>query len=199
MMSRLRGAKVLLALTSAWFVLWPSSSAQAQTEHVSIPPAAFTELIVTTLPTVKSVELRVFVGDIRSFDGSALCVGAPVRLPDGAQIQRLEVGFEDNDSSFDIGVELLRRRITTASTLDPQLMAALLTAGTPGIHSLSTTAISGGLVDNAQYVYYMRAQPCLRNLNAIRGAILEISVPSNLVFADDFETGDTTVWTTVFP
>ncbi|NND76102.1 MAG: hypothetical protein HKN44_13950 [Ilumatobacter sp.] len=91
-------------------------------------------------------------GYIRGRASTYGCMVAPVHLPDGVKIQRVEGSLYDNDATSSIGVVL--QRSSDAGTVD--LLARVRTTGTSNAVQVDTdTTVDHDVIDNANYSYHL--------------------------------------------
>jgi hypothetical protein len=82
-------------------------------------------------------------------------VFAPVHLPDGATMVNMTVYINDNSASDNLSVVFYRKTIT--SNFFPDNLGNILSSGSPSGVIPYTISLSGNVVDNSTYTYYIAA------------------------------------------
>lgn len=132
------------------------------------------------------------VGGWLSVGGGTGCMVAPVDLPDGAELTTVTAWVVDEQVGSDFAVELVRKR--RGNSVPAETVSLLLTSGaTAGLRTLVDTAPQNRVVDDV-YVYYLTtAVNCMDSgSQKIYGVRIDYR---QSIFADGFETGDTSAWT----
>jgi hypothetical protein len=136
------------------------------------------------------------LGFVTTTSGSlAACLTAPVYLPHGAILQTMRSVLQDSDSDADVLVQLMRRE---ASAGPPTPI--LVQHGSSGSSGVQTRTSPLSLeIDNLEHVYFLRTPGfCIESvLTGIYAIQFEVVFPD--VFADGFESGDTTAWGAASP
>ncbi|MDL5051554.1 hypothetical protein QQ054_36730 [Oscillatoria amoena NRMC-F 0135] len=86
--------------------------------------------------------------------GNAAYFVAPVDLPDGATITTVSAWIFDSDATYDIGIHLVRSFYGSCCG-SLTTMATVSSSGSPSQTSISTSAITNPVVDNANYSYFL--------------------------------------------
>ncbi len=127
-------------------------------------------------------------GDERFCNGKDCTMLAPVELPSGTRVERLELAARDN-SSADVRAAFLRCPEGSGNCAE---VVSVATAGTPGDAAVGADLGSPEIIDNASFTYALEVRSGPNAETALRGASLVIERP--LVFSDGFGTGDSTSW-----
>lgn len=117
-----------------------------------------------------------------------------VQIPDGSEIDFLRVYFYDNDATFDVNSELWAFDGAGGTTL----IAEADSTGTPGFSSAGSNFFSH-FVDNINesLVVVVSIEGGVGSSLRLCGVRLRYQGPG--VFADGFETGDTSAWSNAVP
>ncbi len=107
---------------------------------VVIPASAFT-------PVDSSVTYSFFLWSWRyRTGGSSSWFGAPVHLPTGARVGRLELDYYDNNASLDVWAAFLRNHYTGGDAAEFFPPAGISSSGTPGYGFVSTDLTGSNIV-----------------------------------------------------
>lgn len=141
--------------------------ASAKTHYYSTPPAAFTNEGSSYTTTIGPYGLYVP-------DGIATTVAylqAPVNLPDGAIVTKVDGYVIDKDGTYNTQpLQLWRNDFTAGTAAGSAVMMASVAATTGSstlIQSISTTAITSPTINNSVYTYYLRWGTQQANSNLI--------------------------------
>ncbi len=156
--------------------------ALARSDRLAINPFAFEGREATD-----SSVLDVLTDD-RFCNGQACTMLAPIELPSGTRVSRLELSAWD-DSSADIRAAFLRCPEGSGNCVE---VVSAATTGTPGDAEVGVDLGSPEVIDNAGSTYALEVQSGPNAGTALRGASLVIERP--LIFSDGFGTGDTSPW-----
>ncbi len=95
-------------------------------------------------------------------DGTVYCTTnssplfAPVILPDGATVTKVEAYFIDN-SSKDIRFELTRNGVSSLGYVAADFLSTITSSGAgSGVQHLEDTSIVSDVIDNTNYFYFVR-------------------------------------------
>lgn len=158
------------------------SSALPKTDRLAISPFAFEGQDATDSDVLDEM------ADGRFCDGHECVMLAPVELPSGTQVDRLEVAARDK-STFDVQVDFLRCPVGSGNCVE---VVSVATVGTPDDAEVGVDLSSPEAIDNAGYTYALKVQSGPNADTTLRGVSLVIERP--LIFSDGFGTGDTTAW-----
>ena len=133
------------------------------------------------------------LGDARFCNGQSCTLLAPVELPSGTQVDRLELSGWDSSSA-----ELratLRRCPVGAGTC--QEAATIATVDTPGATVVGVDIGTPEVIDNDGFTYMVEVQGGPNADTTLRSVSLVIE--RSLIFSDGFGSGDTTPWSNTVP
>lgn len=122
------------------------------------------------------------------------CFMVPLYLPDGTEISSMGVSAYDSSSGWDLTVSMSR---TLRSAATSEIMASATTTGSSGKQFPVDDTILNPTIDNSFYIY--RLQTCIGGDTGTDLRIYAVRIDTILIFADDFESGNTNAWSTTAP
>jgi hypothetical protein len=127
-------------------------------------------------------------GGERFCDGHACTMAAPVELPSGTRVDRIEL------SGWDTGSAPLRAALMRCplGAENCEEVAAVSTSGTPGATVVPVDIEPVEVIDNRFFTYMIEVQSGPNAATALRA--VSLSIERSLIFSDGFGTGDTTPW-----
>jgi hypothetical protein len=159
-------------------------------EIIVIPAAAFRSDGMTTGSVFFPFSGGYFQGGSENYG----CMVAPVYLPDEASVVDVFASVFDNDASRGITVTL-RRVDNFAGGTDTMATASTTAAGVfNGLQVISDGTIDFPVVRHPAYSYYLTT--CLGSQD-IR--LYSVRLYLDVIFIDDFETGNTAGWSSTTP
>jgi hypothetical protein len=125
-------------------------------------PMSFVQNVSFAAFRPSAIEYSAPVSFTTNGDGTVFCTTgsaplfAPVNLPDGATITKVEAYFFDN-SSKDIEFELTRNGVLSSGYLAADFLSSITSSGVnAAAQRLEDTSITSAIVDNTNYFYFVR-------------------------------------------
>jgi hypothetical protein len=162
-------------------------SALARTDRLSISPFAFEGR------DADNHSLMNATGGERFCDGQSCTMFAPVELPSGTRVNRLELSGWDH-SSEELRAALLRCPVGSGTC---QEAASIATTGMPGDTVVGVDLGTPEVIDNGGFTYMVEVQGGPNADTSLRG--VSLSIERTLIFSDGFGTGGTTSWSNAVP
>ena len=127
----------------------------AKTKYVTVSHAAF-DMAMTTTSAHTHYSLSgssTFI--VRTQGGSSLTdcyLSAPIYIPDGAIVTRMDAFMYDGNSTYDVTLKLIRQ---TWNSSTKTVMAEVSTSGNSGQQTISDTSILNNTIDMSGYAYFL--------------------------------------------
>lgn len=118
---------------------------------LSIPAQGFKPSSTAMDVSVDSLAVRALTS------GQGVSVDAPVHLPDGAVITEFAMFATDNDSLTGFTFVLVRVGLASGTATNVASLSTTAAGASASVQTLATTTITGAIVDNSQFAYYVRA------------------------------------------
>jgi len=157
-------------------------AALPKTDRLAVNPFAFEGRDATDSAVLDET------ADGRFCNGLACVMLAPVELPSGTRVDRLELAARDN-SSYEVRAAFLRCQEGSQSCIE------LVAVSTDT--EVSVDLASPETIDNEGFTYALEVQSGPNADTTLRGVSLVIK--RALIFSDGFGTGDTSPWSNTVP
>ncbi len=129
----------------------------------------------------------------RFCDGQNCTMTAPVELPSGTRLDRIELSGWDTDSA-DLRAALMRCPLGVEICEE---VAAVSTSGTPGATVVPVDLGTVEVIDNRLFTYMIEVEGGPNAATSLRA--VSLSIERALIFSDGFGSGDTIQWSNAVP
>lgn len=133
------------------------------------------------------------IGDDRYCSGQSCVAIAPVELPSGTIVTRIELDAFDNGPS-DVQAVFSRCPIGEATCSE---IVTLGTSGTPGAAHVAADLVVPEMIDNQTSTYQVAVD--LGDDDATRLRAVQLAFENSMIFSDGFGSGDTSSWSIAVP
>jgi hypothetical protein len=158
-----------------------------RTDWLSINPFAHEGMEAGDIDALEAI------GDERYCSGQGCIAIAPVELPSGTIITRIELDAFDNGPS---DVQVMFSRCPSGEATCSEIVA-LGTSGTPGAAHNGADLVVPEMINNHTATYQVAVE--LGDDDATRLRAVRLAYENSLIFSDGFGTGDTSSWSIAVP
>lgn len=156
-------------------------------DRLAVGPYSFEGRAATDLAALDAHD------DERFCNGRDCLMAAPVDLPSGTAVNRIELAAYDA-SSADVRATFLRCAKGSGSCVES---ATVETAGTPGPTVVGADLGSAEIIDNSGFSYLVEVASGPNADTALRG--VSLAIERALIFSDGFGNGTTSAWSSITP